>query len=88
MSDAANIRVFIKALKNTHILEARIYRTKNPHTLTDIITEVEKLYTVQQLTMTVIPSFMVNMVSNEEDQCFQCRELVHITGPLPLYQMS
>ena len=43
----------------------------------DATTEVEKLNTTQ-LTMTIIPSSMVNMMSNEEDQCFQCQEPGHI----------
>ena len=40
---------------------------KDPCTLMDTITEVEKLNAAQQLTATVIPSSTVNMMSSEED---------------------
>ena len=76
MNDTATIRIFIKGVKNTHSLVARIYE-KDPCILTDAITEVEKLK-AQQLTATIIPSSTVNMMSNEEDQCFKCQELGHI----------
>ena len=72
MNDAATIRIFIKGLKNAHSLAARIYE-KDPQTLTDAITEVEKLNAAQQLTATIIPSSTVNMMSNEEDQCFNAK---------------
>ena len=65
MNDAATVRIFIKGLKNTHSLAARIYK-KDPHTLLDAITEVGKL-NAAQLTMSIILSSMVNMMSNEED---------------------
>ena len=42
MNNAATIRIFIEGLKNAHSLAAKIYK-KDPHTLTDAITEVEKL---------------------------------------------
>ena len=45
----------------------------------DAITEIKKLNTAQQLTMTIIPSSTVNMMSNEEAQCFQCQEPGYIT---------
>ena len=63
---------------NAQGLAARIYE-KDPQTLTDAITEIEKLNTAQQLTTTIIPSSMVNMMSSKEDQCFQCQEPEHIT---------
>ena len=44
----------------------------------DGITEVEKLHAAQQLIATIIPSSMVNMMSNEEDRFFQCQEPGHI----------
>ena len=59
MNDAATIRIFIKRLKNTHNLAARIYE-KDPQTLTDAMTEVKKLNAAQQLTMTIILSLVVN----------------------------
>ena len=51
--------------------------------LADTITEVEKLQAAQQLTATLFPSSMVNVMSNEEDQCFQCQESGHITCHCP-----
>ena len=77
MNDAATIRIFVKGLKNAHSLAARIYE-KDAQTLKDVITDIEKLNAAQQLTMTIIPSSMINMMSNEEDQCFQCQEPGHI----------
>ena len=82
MNDAAAIRIFIKGLKNTHSLVARIYE-KDLHKLMDAIKEVEKLNAAQQLPVTIIPSSMVNMMSNVEDQCFQCQEPGHITCHCP-----
>ena len=67
----------MKGLKNAHILAAHVYE-KGPQTLADTISVVEKLQAVQQLTATLLPSSTVNMISNEEDQCFQCQELGHI----------
>ena len=34
---------------------------------------------MQQLTATLLPSSAINVMSNEEDQCFQLQELGHIT---------
>ena len=82
MNDAATIRIFIKGLKNAHSLAARIYE-KDQQTLKDAITEVEKLNARHQLTMTIIPSSTVNMMSNKEDQCFQCQELGYIAQYCP-----
>ena len=59
MNNAATIRIFIKG--HAHSLAARIYK-KDPHTLMDAITEVEKLNAAQQFTMTIILSSMVNMM--------------------------
>ena len=72
MNDTATIRMFIKGLKNAHSLAVRIYE-RDPQTLKDDITEVQKLNAAQQLTATIILSSMVNMMSNEDDQCFQCQ---------------
>ena len=77
-NDTATIRIFVKGLKNAHSLAARIYE-KDPQTLKDAITKVKKLSTAQQLTTTILPSSIVNMVSNEDNQCFQCQEPGHIT---------
>ena len=44
----------------------------------DAISKVEKLNAVQQLTATIIPPSMVNMMSHEEDHSFLCQEQGHI----------
>ena len=72
----------MKGLRNTHTLVTQVYE-KGPQTLTDYIMEVEKLQAAQQLTATLLPSSMVNVMSNEEDQCFQCQELGHIAHHCP-----
>ena len=41
-NNAATIRIFVKGLKNTHTLAACVDE-KGPQTLTDTISEVEKL---------------------------------------------
>ena len=56
----------------THIYE------KGPQTLSDAISKVEKFNVVQQLTVTITPPSMVNMMSNNEERCFQCQEHGHI----------
>ena len=72
-NNATTIKIFIKGLKNAHSLATHIYE-KGPQTLTDAISEVEKLNAVQQLTAMIIPPSTVKMMSNEEDCCFQCQE--------------
>ena len=76
-NNAATIRIFIKGLKDAHTLAARIYG-KGTQTLADTISDVEELQAAQQLTATLIPSSTVNVMSNEEDHCFQCQEAGHI----------
>ena len=76
--DVAIIRIFIEGLRNAHSLAARIYE-KDPQTLKNAITEVEKLSAAQKLIVTIIPSSVINMMSNEDNQCFQCQETGHIT---------
>ena len=77
MNDVATIRIFIKGLRNAHSLSTCIYE-KGPKTLNDAISEVEKLNAVQQLTATITTPSMVNMMTNDEDRCFQCQEHDHI----------
>ena len=67
---------------NAHTLAALVYE-KGPQTLTDAISEVEKLQAAQQLTATLLPSSTVNVMSNKGDQCFQCQEFGHITHKCP-----
>ena len=76
-NNATTIRNVVKGLKDAHTLAARIYE-KGLQTLADAISEVEKLQAAQQLTATLIPSSTVNVMSNEEDHCFQCQEAGHI----------
>ena len=76
-NDAATIRIFIKGLKNTHSLATHIYK-KGPQILSIAISEVEKLNAVQQLSATITLPSTVNMMSNDEDHCFQCQEQGHI----------
>ena len=51
--------------------------------LSNAISKVEKLNAVQQLTATITPPSTVNMMSNEEDQCFQCQEQGHMARNCP-----
>ena len=81
-NNAATIMTFVKGLRNIHTLAAHVYE-KGPQTLTDTITEVEKLQAAQQLTATLLPSSTVNVMTNEGDQCFQCQEMGHITCNSP-----
>ena len=71
-NDVATIRIFIKDLKNTHSLATHIYE-KGLQMLNDAISEVEKLITVQ-LTATITPPSIINMMTNDENKCFQCQE--------------
>ena len=50
---------------------------------TEAISEVEKLDATQQLTAMIIPPSTVNVMSNEDDCCFQCQEPGHITQNCP-----
>ena len=45
-NNAATIRIFVKGLQNAHTLAAHVYE-KGPRTLTDTISEVEKLQAAQ-----------------------------------------
>ena len=82
---AATIRIFLKGLKNAHTLAAHVYE-KGLQTQADAISEVEKLQSVQQLTAPLLPSSTVNVMSIEEDPCFQCQELGHMTCHCPNVQ--
>ena len=81
-NNAATIQIFIKGLKNAHTVAACVYE-KGPQTLADAISEVEKLQAARQLTATLLPSSMVNVMSSKEDQCFQCQDLGHIVCHCP-----
>ena len=81
-NDAPTIRIFIKGLKNAHTLATGVYE-KGPQSLADAIKEVEKLQAAQRLTATLIPSSSVNVMSSDDDKCFQCRnwDIWHATAP-------
>ena len=81
-NDAATITIFIKGLKNVHTLATRVYE-KGPQSLADAIKEVEKLQAAQQLTATLLPSSSVNVMSSDDDKCFQCQELGHMACHCP-----
>ena len=68
-NDAATIQIFIKGLKNAHSLVTHIYE-KGPQMFNNAISKVDKLNAVQQLTATITPPSMVNMMSNNEDPLF------------------
>ena len=51
--------------------------------LNDTISKVENLNAVQQLTATITPPSVVNMMTNNEDRCFQCQEHSHIARHCP-----
>ena len=76
-NNTVTIRIFIKGLKDAHTLATRIYEN-GPQTLTDTISKVKKLQATEKLTATLIQSSTVNVMSNEEDHCFQCQEAGHI----------
>ena len=81
-NDAATIRIFIKGLKNAHTLATRVYE-KGPQSLADAIREVEKLQAAQQLTSTLLPPSSVNIMSSDDDKCFQCQETGHMACYCP-----
>ena len=82
INNAMTIRIFVKGLKNVHNLAACIYE-KGPQTLTDAISEDEKLNAAQQLIATLIPPSTVMVMSHEEDGGFQCQESGHIACHCP-----
>ena len=82
MNNTATIRIFVKGLINAHNLAANIYQNR-PQTLTDAISVVKKHHAVQQLMATLIQPSTVNVMSHEEDHCFQCQESGHIAHHCP-----
>ena len=81
-NSTATIRIFVKELRNAHTLATKAYE-KGPQILADAISEVKKLQAMQQLTATLIPSSTVNVMSHEEDHCFQWQESGHIAQHCP-----
>ena len=84
-NNATTIRIFLKGLKDVHTLATRVYE-KGSQALADTISKVEKLQTKQKLTATLIPSSTVNVMSHEEECCFQYQESGHITHHCPNVQ--
>ena len=64
-------------LRNAQTLATQVYE-KGLQIIADAISEGEKLQAAQQLTATLIPSSTVNVMSHEEDRCFQCQESGYI----------
>ena len=81
-NDAAMIRILIKGLRNVHTLATRVFE-KGPQSLADAIREVEKLQAAQQLTASLLPSISVNLMSSDDDKCFQCQESGHMAHHCP-----
>ena len=52
-------------------------------TLTEAKKEVEKLQAAQQITSTLLPTSLVNTMSSNNDQCFQCQEVGHMAHYCP-----
>ena len=74
-----------KDLKSAHTLVSCVYK-KGPQTLVDAVSEVEKLQAAQQLTATLLPSSTVNVMSSEDDKCFQYQESGHMVHHCPHIQ--
>ena len=81
-NDATTTNIFIKGLKNAHTLATKVYE-KGLQSLADTIREVEKLQAVQQLTSTLLLPLSVNIMSSDDDKCFQCQETGHMTCYCP-----
>ena len=81
-NDAATIRIFIKGLKNAHVIATKVYEN-GPQSLADAIREVGKLQAAQQLRSTLLPPSSVNIMSSDDNKCFQCQETGHMASYCP-----
>ena len=81
-NNATTIRIFLKGLRNAHTMATKVYE-KGPQTLTEAIREVEKLQATQQLTSSLLPTSSVNVMTNDQDKCFQCQEVGHMACYCP-----
>ena len=61
---------------------------KGPQNLADAIREVDKLHAAQHLTATLLPSSTVNVMSSDDNKCFQCQESGHMACHFPIYNVS
>ena len=66
-----------------HTLSATRVYEKGPQSLADAIREVEKLQAAQQLTATLQPLSTVNVMSSDDDKCFQCQDSGHMACHCP-----
>ena len=81
-NSAATISIFVKGLRNAHTITTHVHEKGLP-TLADAISNVEQPQAAHQLTATLLPSSTVNVMSHEEDCCFQCQESGHIACHCP-----
>ena len=81
-NDATTIRIFLKGLKKVHAIAMKVYE-KGPQTLTEAIREVEKLQAAQQLTSSLLPASSVNVMTTDQEKCFQCQEVGHMACYCP-----
>ena len=81
-NNATTIRIFLKGLWNAHTMATKVYE-KGPQTLTEAIREVEKLQAAQQLTSSLLPASSVNIMTTDQDRCFQCQEVGHMAHYCP-----
>ena len=81
-NDTTTIRIFLKGLKNVHTIATKVYE-KGPQTLTEAIREVEKLQAAQQLTSSLLPASLVNVMTTDQEKCFQCQEVGHMACYCP-----
>ena len=81
-NNATTIRIFLKGLRNAHTMATKVYE-KGPQTLTEAIREVEKLQAAQQLISSLLPTSSVNIMTTDQDKCFQCQEVGHMAHYCP-----
>ena len=63
-------------------MATQVYK-RGPQNLADAIREVEKLQAAQQLIATLLPSSTINVMSSEDDKCFQCQKSGHMACHCP-----
>ena len=65
-----------------HTIATKVYE-KGPQTLAEAIREVEKLQAAQQLTSSLLPASSVNVMTSDQEKCFQCQEVGHMARYCP-----
>ena len=81
-NDATTIWIYLKGLVNAHFIATKVYE-KGPQTLAEAIREVEKLQAAQQLTSSLLPMSSVNVMTTDQEKCFQCQEVGHMACYCP-----